>query len=232
MTLLTLREQFSDPFGIARCVLAGGTVTGIASNPCRFPQTRYARRFTTMIGEVHDRELAVTGSAGPVTEAVAGGLHKLMAYKDEYEVARLSLDPALVRAIRREFGDQTRFAFKLHPPLLRALGVRRKISLHRPARPAFLVLRALRRLRGTPFDLFGHTVIRRTERQLPGEYIDAVRSALAALQPGNAAAIAELAALPDLVRGYENIKLTNVETYRAALRDALTALGSPLQRAS
>ena len=105
-----------------------------------------------------------------ITEAVAKHLYKLMAYKDEYEVARLSLDPAFTAGLEDQFGEGTRYAYRLHPPVLRALGMKRKISLGPWFRPAFRVLHALRRLRGTRLDPFGRAEVRRVERELIEDY--------------------------------------------------------------
>jgi indolepyruvate ferredoxin oxidoreductase len=82
----------------------------------------------------------------------------------------------------------------------------------------------MRRLRGTPVDPFGYTTVRRTERRLIDEYRELVRTLLEQLTPENHAEIAEIVALPDIVRGYEEIKMANVEAYRTALREKLQAL--------
>jgi len=140
-----------------------------------------------------------------------------MAYKDEYEVARLSLDPALDESLRAEFGEGYRAKYRLHPPVLRAIGVRRKLSLGRWFRGVFALLHALRFLRGTPLDLFGYAKVRRVERALPGEYLAAVGRQLVTLGPDTLGRAVEVARLPDLVRGYEDVKLRSVERYRAEL---------------
>ena len=158
-------------------------------------------------------------------EAVARGLFKLMAYKDEYEVARLHLDADL-----SAYGA-AKVKVLLHPPVLRALGMRRKLALGRSARPVFRVLRTLRFLRGTPFDLFGCTLVRRTERALIGEYLDAVDQAIARFRPDRADQAIALAELPDVVRGYEQIKLDSVAEFRrrlAAAVDDLRAVAVPV----
>ncbi len=154
-----------------------------------------------------------------VSEAFAAGLHKLLAYKDEYEVARLHLE-ALA-----ELPPGTRLKFHLHPPLLRALGMRRKLRLGRWFVPVFRVLRRGRRLRGTPLDPFGYAGVRRVERALPGEYLALVDAALERLTPGTLDAVVEVVRLPELVRGYEDIKLANVVRFRTRGAELLAELG-------
>jgi indolepyruvate ferredoxin oxidoreductase len=193
----------------------------------------YAAEFAARVRVVADAERAGLGAPGPLTDAYARNLFKLMAYKDEYEVARLSLDPALDEQVVAQFGEQARYSYRLHPPVLRALGLKKKITLGPWFRPAFGLLYAGRRLRGTGLDVFGRTAVRRTERALPGEYHEAVTRALPRLSPATLPALVALAELPDMVRGYEHIKLGNVSRYREALRSALddielTAPAEPL----
>jgi len=176
----------------------------------------YADRYLHFVAEVLKRERPLDRGT-PVTEAVARSLHKLMAYKDEYEVARLALDPAVDRAVERTFGPGAELSYRLHPPLLRALGMRRKIALGRWFRPVFRLLRALRGLRGGPFDPFGWDDVRRTERRLIAEYRAMMTEAAATLGPDNQLAVAELAALPDMIRGFEDVKRRNVARYREAV---------------
>src|SRR4029450_13745958 len=114
-----------------------------------------------------------------VTHAVIRNLYKLMAYKDEYEVARLHLKPAFHAGPPKLFSPPPRLPSPLHPPPLRALGLRRKLRLGPWFRPALRALRAVRRLRGTPFDPFGYAAVRREERRLVPWYRDLVIRALA-----------------------------------------------------
>ncbi|MFI5959404.1 indolepyruvate ferredoxin oxidoreductase family protein [Cryptosporangium sp. NPDC051539] len=153
--------------------------------------------------------------------AYARGLHRFMAYKDEYEVARLHLDPAERARREAEFGAGAAVSVLLHPPVLRALGMKRKIRLRRTASPAFRILRRARHLRGTPWDVFGYAEVRRVERALIAEYRAAVREALAAGTTDQVVAVAELA---EVVRGYEDIKLARVEQFREQLRAALAEI--------
>jgi indolepyruvate ferredoxin oxidoreductase len=151
-----------------------------------------------------------------IAEAYARNLHKLLAYKDEYEVARLHLDAVEAAKVQGAFGDQAKVYVMLHPPLLRALGLKRKLKLRFGVVPAFRLLRALRGVRGTKLDVFGLPRVRRVERALPAEYRGLVERSLQRLTPVTHATVAEIAELPDLVRGYEDIKLANVERFRAA----------------
>ncbi len=178
----------------------------------------YGRRFVSDVLTVSaaiDARLGPGPGAERLACAYARGLHKLMAYKDEYEVARLHLDTVEQARLRSEFGRDATVQVLLHPPLLRALGMKRKLRLGRSAVPLFSALRAGRRLRGGPLDPFGRTEVRRLERALIGEYRQVVADAMKDLTPLNTSVVQELLELPDLVRGYEQIKLAGVERMRA-----------------
>jgi indolepyruvate ferredoxin oxidoreductase len=191
-----------------------------ASELAAFQDRACADDYAAFVARVRTREAAVTGGE-ELTLAVAQHLHKLTAYKDEYEVARLSLDPALNEAVRAQFGDGARYAYRLHPPVLRALGLKHKVSLGPWFRPAFATLVAMRRLRGTALDPFGYTEVRRTERALIAEYRQVVDQLLAGLTAGNHGLAVEIAALPDMIRGYEDIKLATVRSYHEKLAELL-----------
>jgi len=194
-----------------------------------FQNVTCAAAYKSFVERVRDREAAVTGGT-TLARTVAQHLYKLTAYKDEYEVARLSLDPALGEQVRAQFGDGARVSYRLHPPVLRALGLRHKVSLGPWFRPAFATLVSMRRLRGTRLDPFGHTEVRRTERALIAEYRDVVGTLLAGLTEANHDLAVKIAALPDLIRGYEEIKLATVRTYHEQLAELLAeydASGSP-----
>ncbi|MEV4253111.1 indolepyruvate ferredoxin oxidoreductase family protein [Spirillospora sp. NPDC049652] len=177
------------------------------------------RRVTALAAERVDEDAALR-----VGLAYATSLHKLMAYKDEYEVARLHLDPVERAKREEEFGPDAKVSVMLHPPVLRALGMKRKIRLTRTAPVAFRALRAARGLRGTSLDLFGYAEVRRIERELVQEYRGMVRDALTHLTPGTVAAVVDLVRLPETVRGYEDIKLARVAEYRERAHAALAAL--------
>ena len=170
---------------------------------------RAAERYVETLAGVRAREAERLPGSTAVTEAVARGLHKLTAYKDEYEVARLHLEHL------RTLPAGSKITFHLHPPLLRALGMRRKLKLGRWFVPAFHVLARARGLRGTPLDPFGYAGVRRVERRLPGEYLALVERGLERLAPETQETVLAVAELPELVRGYEHIKLAGVERFRA-----------------
>lgn len=182
----------------------------------RFQNIRYARRYTAFVEQVRRAEAPLGSEL--LTETVAMYLFKLMAYKDEYEVARLMLSDAGAARARSEFGDGTKVHYRLHPPILRALGMKRKIALGSWAHPLFRLLVSGRRLRGTPFDLFGYTAVRRAERELISRYIDEIDALLDDLTAESLETAIAIAALPDVIRGYEDIKLANIQIYDDQMR--------------
>lgn len=197
-----------------------------------FQDVAYATDYVRRVEDLRTAEAlqntdASGGSAsGPASEqltlAVAHHLHKLMAYKDEYEIARLAVDPEFASQLRQDWGEGAVAKVKLHPPTLRAMGMKKKISIGPKAMPAMKALAAMKRLRGTPLDVFGYAGVRRVERELLAEYRELVESLTTALRRvgpvgkdatwhDTALALAEL---PDMVRGYEHVKLDNVTRYR------------------
>ncbi|NNE12822.1 MAG: 2-oxoacid ferredoxin oxidoreductase, partial [Ilumatobacter sp.] len=156
-----------------------------------------------------------------LTEAVARNLHKLMAYKDEYEVARLLLLPEGEQAAQEVGGPEAPVSWHLHPPMLKALGMDSKLALGSWARPMFATLRKGKRLRGTRLDPFGRTEMRRTEAALPAEYLATMSTVYETLTAERLAQAVEIAGLPDLIRGYEDLKERRIAEYRTAVTDAL-----------
>jgi indolepyruvate ferredoxin oxidoreductase len=192
----------------------------------------YAQRYEHFIEQVRAAEMAQCPLAGdsdgthapgtlslPFSEAVARNLYKLMAYKDEYEVARLALDPTMRAEVEQQFGRAARVSWRLHPPTLKALGLKQKIALGSWFAPAFAGLKFARALRGTPFDVFGYDKMRKLERQLIREYEDEVRDLLTQLRPDTLQRAVQIAELPDMIRGYEDVKLRNVKRYREQLAE-------------
>ena len=183
-----------------------------------YQDVAYARRYVDYVARVAAAEEAAVPGERRLTEAVARYLFKLMAYKDEYEVARLHLKPEVAQALAEAFPGGATVQYNLHPPMLRALGWSRKIRLGRWFDGAFRVLASMRGLRGTALDPFGHAAVRRVERALPGEYTALVDRALATLTRQTHERAVKLANLPDLIRGYEDVKLANVARFRAEVK--------------
>jgi indolepyruvate ferredoxin oxidoreductase len=177
----------------------------------------YARSYVEFVERVRAAERAAVPGDTRLSEAVARYLFKLMAYKDEYEVARLHLKANLGSVLAGEFPEGARVQYNLHPPLLRALGLTRKLKLGTWFDAAFRALVATKRLRGTALDPFGRAAVRREERALPGEYRAMIERLLSGLTPATHERALTAARLPDLIRGYEDIKLRNIERYRAEL---------------
>jgi indolepyruvate ferredoxin oxidoreductase len=188
-----------------------------------YQSQRYAARFTAVV------ERVAAAGHDDLTAAVARHLHKLMAYKDEYEVARLMLLPSARAQAESVGGRRTKVTWMLHPPALRAVGWKQKVSFGGWSRPAFLLLRAMRRLRGTPFDVFGWAHVRRVEQAMVPEYIAAVDALLAHVSEANLTEAIAIAALPDRVRGYEHLKLERAAAYREELsRRVADFIGQPV----
>jgi indolepyruvate ferredoxin oxidoreductase len=217
-----LESRMPEAVAAARHVLAssdfGGEVRRLAE--IRIPElilyqgSAYARQYVDFIRQVVAAEDSRLPGQTRLGEAVARYLFKLMAYKDEYEVARLLLSEEFFQRVRREFGDDAQPAFNLHPPLLRALGLKRKLRLGLWFVPALRALRSLRCLRGTPLNIFGYARVRRVERRLIGEYRQLIESLLADLDEVNYPIAVQISKLPDLIRGYEDIKLAAVDEFR------------------
>ncbi len=174
-----------------------------------------ARRWLDLVDRAAAADDADHGHA--FTAAVAEGWFKLLTYKDEYEVARLHLRLDLDE-VADEIGlpDGYRVQYHLHPPTLRRLGVDHKIAIGGGVgKLAFRGLAALRRVRGTPFDVFGYARHRREERALAEEYESLVRAATSRLSPPTYAAAVDLARSVAEIRGYEDIKSAAIERWRA-----------------
>jgi len=177
-----------------------------------------AEHYVREVARIHAAEATSLPGSDALAEAVARGLHKLIAYKDEYEVARLHIKGL------RDLPVGSEVSFHLHPPLLRALGLKRKLKLGRWFAPCLSLLQHGRRLRGTPFDPFGYAHVRRVERALPRLYISHVDRALDRLSPETLPVALEIARLPDLVRGYEQIKLDGVDRFHTRAAELLEQL--------
>ncbi len=187
-----------------------------------YQDAAYATRYVETVARVRAVEAGV-GTDSRLSEAVARYLYKLMAYKDEYEVARLHRSSAFKEALEEQFGSAAKITYKLHPPTARRFGLDNKIGLGRSGDVAFAALARMKRLRGTAMDPFGRTAHRQMERELIGEYEGMIDRVLADLAADNYDRAVEVAELPDLIRGYEEIKEGNVAQFRS---EAQRLLGS------
>jgi indolepyruvate ferredoxin oxidoreductase len=173
---------------------------------------RLAAKYIRFVTQVWSEERRVTERTD-LSEAVTRGLHKLMAYKDEYEVARMLTDPAFIASVRAQVPGGENLTYKLHPPLLKALGRKKKIGMRPGTHRALRMLAKGRLLRGTTLDPFGHTRMRRLERRLAEHYEEMMRTVLANLTADTYETAVQLASSPDLVRGYEDVKMRNIARY-------------------
>ena len=187
----------------------------------RYQNAAYAARYTAFVREVETRQPALA-------EAVARNLYKLMAYKDEYEVARLLTNPQREAQIRGMWEQVESIGYNIHPPLLRAMGLKKKMKLGGWFRTPLRVLASLRGLRGTLFDPFGYAAVRREERALIGWYEQLVRDCLDRVTPDNLPLAQEIVALPAQIRGYEQIKLASVRKVKALAAEKVSALKQKL----
>ena len=166
-------------------------------------------------------------SVTELVENVARGVHKLTAYKDEYEVARLFLDTETKSEMTGLQGSTGRARWHLHPPFLRALGMKNKLKIpFTIAEPLMVVLASAKILRGTPFDLFGYAKVRKIERELRDQYVSSLQHALELLDQDNYELVIELAALAMDVRGFEDIKLRSAERFFTRLEELTQAISS------
>ena len=187
----------------------------------RYQNAAYAARYTAFVREVETRQPALA-------EAVARNLYKLMSYKDEYEVARLLTNPEREAQIRGMWEQVESIGYNIHPPLLRAMGLKKKMKLGSWFRAPLRMLASLKGLRGTPFDPFGYAAVRREERALIGWYEQLVRDCLDRATAENLPLAQEIVALPAQIRGYEQIKLASVGKVKALAAEKLSALKQKL----
>ncbi len=189
-----------------------------------YQNAKYAQRYADLVERVRKVESDRLQSS-KLAEAVARNYFRLLAYKDEYEVARLHSDPAFRARIAAQFEGDYSLNFHLAPPLLSKIdpdtGHPRKKRYGPRMMTAFSILAKLKGLRGTPLDIFGRTAERRTERQLIAEYEGLVDELLAKLDRDNHAVALQLAALPAEIRGFGHVKESNLQTARVRWTELL-----------
>ena len=202
-----------------------------------YQSARYARRYAALVQRVREAEARQAPGRAGLAEAVARYYHKLLAYKDEYEVARLHTETGFLQRIGDMFEGDYKLNFHLAPPLLAkrdpATGHPRKRAFGSWVLRAFRLLARLRVLRGTPLDLFALSKDRKLDRALLAEYEQTVEGMLQVLDASNHAAAVELASLPGGVRGFGPVKERHAEhaaRRRAELLQAIQEAGTPTQR--
>ena len=198
-----------------------------------YQDAAYAARYRLLVEHTRATEAALEGASTALTQAVARGYFKLLAYKDEYEVARLYTQPDFMRTIEGMFEGNYKLQFHLAPPVLNrpdpVTGVAKKSQFGPWMLTAFRLLAKFKGLRGTPFDLFGRTHERRMERQLIADYEKTVAELLAGLTRENLAQAVAIAALPEEIRGFGHVKLRSVERARHKEAELLARLRSPAE---
>ncbi|MCW5581155.1 MAG: indolepyruvate ferredoxin oxidoreductase family protein, partial [Luteimonas sp.] len=206
-----------------------------------FQDAAYAGRYAALVERVRAAESVAQPGSTQLAEAVARNYFRLLAYKDEYEVARLYGDPEFERALATTFEGDTRLRFHLAIPLFSRIdpntGLPKKFAYGGWMRMAMKPLAKLKFLRGSAFDPFGRSEERRMERALIGEYEKTVEQLLANLRADNLPAAAEIARLPETIRGFGPIKQRNaaaakaklvelMESYSQSRRDAAHAVAA------
>jgi indolepyruvate ferredoxin oxidoreductase len=189
-----------------------------------YQDAAYAAQYETLVARVREREAGL-GLGNTLAMAVATSYAKLMAYKDEYEVARLYTDGRFALQLHSQFEGKFSVKFNLAPPLFAkkdARGHLVKAEFGSWMWRAFTLLAKLKGLRGTAFDVFGYTAERRMERALVTEYRDMIEALLPSLDAANHAVAVELAALPEQIRGFGHVKEKAVAEYRVRKQELLS----------
>jgi indolepyruvate ferredoxin oxidoreductase len=191
-----------------------------------YQDAAYAARYRSLVERVREAEARKIGGT-ELTEAVARYYFKLMSYKDEYEVARLYADPAFRTKIEGMFEGRYMLKFHLAPPILSKpdprTGEASKSEFGPWMMTAFRLLAKLKGLRGTPFDLFGMTEERRTERRLIADYEATVQELLESLDRANRTTAVEIAAIPERIRGFGHVKRRHLNEAKRREAELLAA---------
>jgi indolepyruvate ferredoxin oxidoreductase len=247
------RRAAHDPQGVKAIVRAGQVIELVKRSVnideliarrveflTAYQNAGYAARYRTFVESARAKEAELVFSrtatrpdaARPstrLTEAVARSLFKLMAYKDEYEVARLHADPKFLAKVASQFegelGKDFKLAYHLAPPATAKKNARCELQKQRFGPwmlSAFRLLERMKFLRGTPFDPFGRSDERRVERELVDEYRRSIEEVLRALGPANHGLAIEIARIPDGIRGYGHVKARHLAAVRPKW-DALMA---------
>ncbi len=193
----------------------------------KYQNDAYAERYAALVAKAREAEEKAAAGSSEFTEAVARYFYKLMAYKDEYEVARLYTDGAFDAKLRRQFGGRYRIRLHLAPPLLSPRDPKTGLPIKREygswILPALKLIARFKGLRGTWLDPFGHSEERRTERQLIGDYEAMIGDLCPRLDRQNRTLAIDLASYPEHIRGYGHVKAKNLAE-ASRKRDAILAM--------
>jgi indolepyruvate ferredoxin oxidoreductase len=183
-----------------------------------YQNAAYAEQYRALVDQVQGAEAALAaGDALPLSEAVARYLFKLMAYKDEYEVARLHSDAGFAAKVQAQFEGDFKLNYHLAPPLFAKRNDNGELQKQQFGAWMGTVMGGLAKLkflRGTAFDVFGRSEERRTERALIAEYRSAIEAMLPTLNAGNRAAAAAFARVPEQIRGFGHVRARHLEAAR------------------
>ncbi len=201
-----------------------------------YQDAAYAERYRKLVERVRGAESAKAPGRTELSEAVARYYFKLLAYKDEYEVARLYSDPAFEARLAEQFDGDYKLGLHLAPPHLARRDADSGLPVKREFGPwifkALRLLARLKGLRGTAFDPFGHAEERQLERKLIADYETLVEELIAGLDQGCHNIAVELAEIPEQIRGYGHVKLAHLEKAKAREAQLLEAFRSPAPAAA
>ena len=193
-----------------------------------YQNTSYARRYTDMVKKVRKSENQMIEGATELTKIVAQCYHKVLAYKDEYEVARLYSNGIFIKNVKSQFSGQYKLKFHMAPPILGgvdpATGRAKKREFGPWMLSALSILARFKFLRDTPFNVFGYHHDRRMEREFIMQYEKTIDHVLGRLSPDNYTVCIEIFSLPLIVSGYGVVKAQNIEKAKVMQDDLMAKL--------
>lgn len=199
-----------------------------------YQDEKYAGKYRSLVAKAQAADEKFPGEHQALTGAVARYFYKLMAYKDEYEVGRLYSDPDFMRSLKEEFEGDLRLEFHMAPPILQKRDPKTGRYKKRKFGPGtirlYAVLAKLKFLRGTPFDIFGHSKHRKEERALIEHYERTVTGVLGKINAKNYSIVVEIASYPEMIRGYDTVKDEHLKKAQARLAQLLKGLSNPSQQ--
>ncbi len=200
----------------------------------KYQNKKYAAQYFSLVEKVKSAETVKTPGASGLAEAVATYAFKLMAYKDEYEVARLHSDGTFMEKVRKTFAGDYKIRFHLAPPLFTPTdsntGLPRKLSFGPWIMFVFRILSKMKHLRGTPMDIFGYTAERKYERQLSVDYAQTIEELILALDHDNHSLAVQIAEIPEMIRGFGHIKSQHLKEANSKQAELFSMFRNPSQR--